>query len=1024
MTSVLGSGSFVMRACCWVSMGWLCVGCEQRTVSAFSFYDETIAPIFETGCQRQTTGCHVDDGHGFALGNLDLGSYDSLMRRSDVLAPYGPYPAGLLLLKAGNPAEIDVRTIDPPDPAQPDERRVSIVTDIRHAAGEGAISQGSRNYSVIKSWIDAGHTRSGVPYPAFRTTSGACSHALLERSYIDTKSAPLDPASYQRFTRDVAPVLQERCAGGQCHGSPIADMYLTCGQGEDELRWNYEVTLRYLDDVPASSELLRRPLAKNAGGVYHEGGNVFATVQDADYRKILDWAELTVTSSPELLDFGPADAGLRFFGNRVQPALVRKGCMFLNCHSPSMSHDLRLRGGARGFFSSIATRRNYEISRNFLAIDSPDPNQSRLIAKNLCPPAADGHGIQHRGGALLEDFGGCGSTDTRATLARCAALDADGGDLNKVPAYCVLARWHAIERELAVQRGSLSSAPEPRGVVFVARPAGVGSPADFDTYRPGADLLWANASLDANGGIEISSIKSLLAGCGLTGMVDVRGPAVSWDAKWIAFAARNSPTQPLRIYQMAADGSGCAPLSGLAATASEQNGILIHDFDPAYAPDGRIVFASTRGNLVGGTDYRGPTRTAAALTPNANLYVFTPSAAPAVRQLTFLSNQELAPSFMADGRVIFTAEKRALDFHQFAARRMNLDGGDYHPLIAQRLSVGFASATEVVELPNKNFALVAAGLDAADGGGSIVIVNRSIGPEQADRPASDRAYVHSVTSPVPGAFGGSTGVFRSPAPLPSGRLLVSCDLAATDPAQGPHHYALCELDPAAGGSPRMLWRDATRVAVEAVAVWAHESHPVYESRADEANGSTHVVAGEDDAVVHFLDVPLLSTLLFSNTRIGRPIPTDVHGVEIFESRPPPSDARSFADLSTNTVTDQFGPYYQELRSLGRVRLAADGSMRVRLPGGMPISLGLLGQDDKPLAFGAGAPFSGVMRQREEMQFYPGERQKQSMPRRLFNGVCAGCHGSVSGRELDVVVNVDVLTGASVTRADDDPIDLR
>jgi hypothetical protein len=47
-----------------------------------------------------------------------------------------------------------------------------------------------------------------------------------------------------------------------------------------------------------------------------------------------------------------------------------------------------------------------------------------------------------------------------------------------------------------------------------------------------------------------------------------------------------------------------------------------------------------------------------------------------------------------------------------------------------------------------------------------------------------------------------------------------------------------------------------------------------------------------------------------------------------------------------------------------------------------------------------------------------------MPRKLFNGVCAGCHGSVSGRELDIAVDVDVLTSASLTLADDAPIVLR
>ena len=43
---------------------------------------------------------------------------------------------------------------------------------------------------------------------------------------------------------------------------------------------------------------------------------------------------------------------------------------------------------------------------------------------------------------------------------------------------------------------------------------------------------------------------------------------------------------------------------------------------------------------------------------------------------------------------------------------------------------------------------------------------------------------------------------------------------------------------------------------------------------------------------------------------------------------------------------------------------------------------------------------------------------------LFDAVCGGCHGSVSGQELDVFVSPDVLTGASKSLArDKDPIDL-
>jgi hypothetical protein len=268
-------------------------------------------------------------------------------------------------------------------------------------------------------------------------------------------------------------------------------------------------------------------------------------------------------------------------------------------------------------------------------------------------------------------------------------------------------------------------------------------------------------------------------------------------------------------------------------------------------------------------------------------------------------------------------------------------------------------------------------------------------------------------------------VFRSPAALPSGHLLVSCALSATDNAMGPHHYDLCELDPAAAsGAPRVLYRDASAIVVEAAPIWVREPRSVFRSKADEPNGSTRVDPAASDAIVHITDFPLLSTLLFANTREGRPIPEAAKGIEVFESRPPPSSARGFGDLSSGVTSDSFGQFYQDLRPLGRAPLAEDGSIRLRLPGGVPIELAVLGTGAEPLKFDEGAPFQGPLRQREELQFYPGERAKQSIPRRLFNGVCAGCHGSITGRELDVVVNVDVLGSASITLAHDEPVDMR
>src|SRR3954452_5659405 len=153
------------------------------------------------------------------------------------------------------------------------------------------------------------------------------------------------------------------------------------------------------------------------------------------------------------------------------------------------------------------------------------------------------------------------------------------------------------------------------------------------------------------------------------------------------------------------------------------------------------------------------------------------------------------PSFMADGRVIFSSEKRAPEFFQIAGRRQNLDGGDYHPLIAQRGSVGFEQATEIIELPSRNLAVVAAPFGAKEGAGTIAIVNRSVGPDQDDRDPRDRLFVHALSFPAPGAFDGGSGAYRSPVALPSGWLIVSCDPAARDLSKGKLDFDLCALEP-------------------------------------------------------------------------------------------------------------------------------------------------------------------------------------------------------------------------------------
>jgi hypothetical protein len=201
-----------------------------------------------------------------------------------------------------------------------------------------------------------------------------------------------------------------------------------------------------------------------------------------------------------------------------------------------------------------------------------------------------------------------------------------------------------------------------------------------------------------------------------------------------------------------------------------------------------------------------------------------------------------------------------------------------------------------------------------------------------------------------------------------------------------------------------------------VLVMARDQHCVFTSRIDEVNANTLVDPKATDAVVHVHDFPLLSTLLFANTRTGRPIDERVGGFDVLEALPPDASAKSFSELGAKVEQDDFGSVYADYKLLGHVGLYEDGSTKFRIPGGHPILLRLTEKNQKPLTFGKGAPFTGEMTQREQMQFYPGERANQSFQRKLFNGMCGGCHGSVSGEELDVAVDIDVLTSASQTIA--------
>jgi hypothetical protein len=969
-------------------------GCSEEPAPGRTYYERNVEPILIQTCSRNVSGCHStndDDPHAFAAGNFDVTSFENVQKRRDVLEPFGVYPVPLLLIKAaGATDELDVAYGE-----------AFVKLEVQHAGG-AVLQVGSDAYLTLLRWMENGATESGLsPNTPGQQGDADCSRFI---------PGDFDPAPYQasqffdEFLDNVQPVVLQSCASGNCHGAPQSDFYVTCGESEEERAFNFAQVQAFVADPAENSPVILYPLGVRAGGFFHTGGQFFESRDDADFEAIAAWAAKVGPA-----DFGAEDAGRQFFADHVQPLLLRRGCQFEGCHSPAAANDFKLRPGSQGFFSPVSLEKNYDLLRDdFMAIEVPDVRRSRAVAKNILRSSG---GIGHRGGPLLETPG------FDSSAANLTEACAEFTDPAAAPALCVLQQWLDLERAALLAGNEVLplAAGGTVPLVYVNRSAGhVATPLEFDTYQPGSDLLVADAAIDVNGAITAAAGRSLLDSCpgaADRATVDVRGPDVRHDGVTVAFAMRTSASDPLSIYTVNIDGTLCQRLTSAAAPVG---GIAIHDFDPAWSPDGEfIVFASTRG----GPD--GPSVSRQLFLPQADLWRIRADGSGA-EQVTFLTNSEVSPQMMREGRIIMTTEKVSGGFYQLAGRRINWDLTDYHPLLAQRAdspfatldepdqrapSVDYAQATEIREGLDGNFLLVLSDAGARGGAGTLGIFNRSVGTFEAGR--DDPGYLQSLVIPDPAATGRidapTTGAYRSPSPLLDGRVMASYAAASDLGGAASLDWDIVAVSPRTGERTLILGGEGAQV--EAVLALAFPPRDGYFNRRQLVFGGgvdTGETGGAESAVIHFPDVPMIFTLLNANLRRGRPVEQyrEATHLAAYRERPAPAGTR---------MGDGEGGIFEDREYLGRAALARDGSARVRVPAGTGLILELQRSDG-----------TVIDTMREEHQVGPGEVVSIGVSEALFDGVCGGCHGSISGRELDAALSADVLTGASASLSADEP----
>lgn len=265
---------------------------------------------------------------------------------------------------------------------------------------------------------------------------------------------------------------------------------------------------------------------------------------------------------------------------------------------------------------------------------------------------------------------------------------------------------------------------------------------------------------------------------------DVQHPSVSYDGRWIAFAAVSGRDSAWRIWKCTASGRELARVTfddraadpaGVYGTEAAKRFARYDDFTPCWLPDGRIVFASTRWPLL---SQSGPLAT--------NLWVVNADGTKA-RRITAERDGGEAPSVdPVTGRLLYA--RWFFNRHRAADTPAGLVAGFAGALPADTVNLWHAGS---VEFDGDHLRL--AGGDPRTRSGQmgyqpVVLADTTFLAVVAERPDLLRPSRLGVWAypkrfgparPIAGLGAAAGWSACAPAALPDGRMLFSMDDAGT-----------------------------------------------------------------------------------------------------------------------------------------------------------------------------------------------------------------------------------------------------
>ncbi len=322
-------------------------------------------------------------------------------------------------------------------------------------------------------------------------------------------------------------------------------------------------------------------------------------------------------------------------------------------------------------------------------------------------------------------------------------------------------------------------------IAYVKRPTGsLGNPTDAITFTAGGDLYMREKSSPSAAEINITGSQT-------NGTGDVSDPEVSYDGTKLLFSMRRAGDSGWRIWEY---DIGAKTLRGpIACTVSgtTPNG---DDVDPAYLPDGRIVFVSNR------QEKSRQLMTQQGMTPFAYLDEYERERVTALhvmnadgancRQISYNQSHDRNPTVLQTGEIMYSRWDHVGGRNQFSIFFTNPDGTNLFVLYGAH-SPG-NSYLHPRELPSGQVISTLMPLSRTREGGALMQIDIGNYSENCEPAPGAASGCNGQRQPTAQQINFGSGIsqygrFSTPYPLWDGtsRALVSWTPSQPEPATNP-----------------------------------------------------------------------------------------------------------------------------------------------------------------------------------------------------------------------------------------------